>query len=94
MGKLKYEVFRFADNVGLSVEYVDKYLGNTTITIVIITDDSSMYYEEWVSTTLCLDDVEDKEKWLKALEKEIQGRFPKSFKDKLENLINEIEKEA
>lgn len=94
MRKLKYEVFRFADNVGLSVEYVDKYLGNTKIIAVNISDESSMYYEEWISTTIFLDDVEDKEKWLKALEKEMQRRFPKSFKDKLENLINEIEKEA
>lgn len=88
------EVYGIGDNVGLNVEF-GQVLGVNSISL---TDESSPYYEEWVATTIYLDDIEDRKEWVTALREEIKNEekdsinFPESFINKLEDLATEIEK--
>ena len=86
----KDEVYGIGDNVGLNVEF-GQALGVNSISL---TDESSPYYEEWVATTIYLDDIEDRKEWVTVLREEANNpeNFPQSFIDKLEDLANEIEK--
>lgn len=91
MEKFINKVYELSEKVGL---FVECFRTNAEYTTITIEDNSSVYYEDWCSTFIRLNDIEDRKEWVTALREEANNpeNFPQSFISKLEDLATEIEK--